>query len=96
MQRFLDYLIFLSLLLLVLIALLGKVLSGNLWVMGIFCVAVVRLVFVIAAKIDEYRNSRRIRLGIAAYLKGMADGDRKDNQSGLHHRLRKTIHWSVD
>jgi len=68
MLRFFDYLIFLSLLFLALIA-LGKVFSGNLWIIGILCVALVWLGFVIAAKLDHYRESRRIRRGITAYLK---------------------------
>lgn len=63
-----DYLIFLPLLFFALIA-LGQVFGGNLWVLGILCIAVVRLGFIIAARINQYRNSRRIHRGMAAYLK---------------------------
>jgi hypothetical protein len=77
MQHFFDCLIFLSLLFLALFG-LGKVFSGTLWIIvGILCVAVwFWLGLVIAPKIDHYRNSRRIRRGIAAYLRGTATGKR--------------------
>lgn len=94
MQRVFDYFIFLSLLFLALIA-LEKVFNGNLWVLGILCVAVIRFGFVNAPKIDQYRNSRRIRRGIAEYLNERADAGRKDNRSGLCHWPRKTIDRSV-
>ena len=68
MLRFFDYLIFLSLLFLALIV-LGKVFSGNLWIIVILCIALVWLGVIIAAKLDHYRDNRRIRRGITAYLK---------------------------
>lgn len=71
MQDFLDYLIFLSLLFLALFG-LGKLFSGiALIVVCFLCVAVwLWLGFVIAPKIDHYRNMRRIQRGVAAYLRG--------------------------
>ncbi|TMB65610.1 MAG: hypothetical protein E6J54_25025 [Deltaproteobacteria bacterium] len=77
MQHFFDYVIFLFPLFLALFA-LGKVPSwtlGIVVVVDILCVAVFLWVgFIIPPKIDHYRKSRRIRRGIAAYLREMAAG----------------------
>jgi ABC-type polysaccharide/polyol phosphate export permease len=77
MQHFFDYAIFLFPLLLALFA-RGKVPSWTLGIVlgvDILCVAVfLWLGFVVAPKIDQYRKSRRIRRGIAAYLRETAAG----------------------
>jgi ABC-type polysaccharide/polyol phosphate export permease len=77
MQHFFDYVIFVFPLLLALFA-MGKVPSwtlGIVVVVDILCVAVfLWLGFVIAPKIDHYRQSRRIQRGTAAYLRGTAAG----------------------
>ncbi len=73
MLRLFDYLIFLPLLFFAFIA-LGQIFSGNIFALGIFCVAMVRVSFIIAVKIEQYRNSRRIRRGMAAYLKEAVAG----------------------
>ncbi len=77
MQHLFDYLIFLVLLFLALFC-LGKLFSGILWVViCILCVTVwLWLGFVIAPKIDHYRNVRRIQRGLAEYLRETAAGKR--------------------